>query len=399
MEEKKTEKKPMELVMEKNPMEMTEEELYRAVAWKMKKGLKGKDGDYGYSKYLPLIFERMLRGPEDARILLNLPGLPADIAPKVGMTEEEVESRLNVLGDKAVAWLTRKGWFLPRSLVAQLHDAGLCVPKYDEEYGEEFFLLWQSFCRLEYWLDPNYYAGGIGDKTDQQKFSRVMPDHRALAEDVELAPWEDLKAIFDILGEDGKLGAFLCSCGRARLGDPKMADPWKCIVWRRGYDYWNAKGGCVKTLNPDEMMAKIDKLHENGLVTTAPNGKNFPGAPGTQMFCNCHINHCDVMLPAILQGHTSQEVWSPSRYRMTVKSTDDCKACQKCVDICIFGAAQMKYVPDSGIWHGGKYKAWVDPDKCMGCGNCALVCPINNRVLELVRPAEHVPDEAPKIPE
>jgi len=385
--------------LEKNPMEMTEDELYRAVAWKLKKGVKGEEGYYGYSKFLPLIFKRMLRGPKDAQILLNLPGWPADIAPKVDMTEEEVASRLDVLGDKAIAWKTRKGWFLPRSMVGQLHDAGLCVPKYDEEYGEEFFLLWESFCQLEYWLDPNYFAGALGTKTNQEKFSRVMPDRRVLAEGIELAPWEDLRVIFDILGEDGKLGAFLCSCGRAKPGDPKMVDPWKCITWGRGYDYWNTKEGAVKTLNSDEMMAKIDALHDNALVTTAPNGKNFARAPGTQMFCNCHVNHCDVMRPAMLQGYSQRESFSPSRYLMTVKSTDDCKACQKCVEACIFDAAQLKYVP-GGLWHEeGRFKAWVDPAKCMGCGNCALVCPIKNRELVLSRPPEHVPDETPKMPE
>ncbi|MFC2034394.1 4Fe-4S dicluster domain-containing protein [Chloroflexota bacterium] len=396
MAEKKTVEKKVDkpAFLDKNPMDMTDEELYKALAWKMKRRAEDEDGYYGKSKYLPLIFEKMLRGREDAVILLNLPGWPADIAPKVNMTEDEVESRIQVLGEKCIAFKTSKGWFLPRSMVGQLHDAGLCVPKYDEEYGEEFFLLWEAFCNLEYFLYPSPMIGE--EKPDTKKFTRILPDRRTLAKDLELAPWEDLKVILDILDEESKLGFFPCSCLRAMPDDPNADDYWKCITWGRGYEYWSGKEGSLHTLSSDEMMAEIDRMHGKGMATIAPNYKGFASAPGVQMFCNCHADHCDVLRPAILHGYEPQTRVSPSRYLMTVKDTENCKSCQKCVEQCMWGAAQLKYIPDGKWTTRGKWKAWVDTDKCVGCGNCALVCPINNRELRLKRDPAHVPDEKPE---
>ena len=37
-------------------------------------------------------------------------------------------------------------------------------------------------------------------------------------------------------------------------------------------------------------------------------------------------------------------------------------------------------------------KAVVDPDRCYGCGACAIKCPVEGALaLKLVRPKEHIP--------
>jgi ferredoxin len=191
------------------------------------------------------------------------------------------------------------------------------------------------------------------------------------------------------MSEDGPIGVMPCACKIALLNDPRtVQDYWTCIVWGRSYE-WNNGRGTAKTMTPDEMVLSIEKMHEQGLVSKAPNSKNFMATRGAaQMFCQCSPTDCG-------NPYNPPEIGpfpatSPSRYKMQIKSTTDCKACQACVKMCVFHAAQLKYNPELNTW-----KAWVDPNLCMGCGNCALVCPIKNRGLVLARDADHVPDEVP----
>jgi len=48
----------------------------------------------------------------------------------------------------------------------------------------------------------------------------------------------------------------------------------------------------------------------------------------------------------------------------------------------------MKYYPEFV-----EERAYVDTEKCMGCGNCVILCPIGARTMKLVQPPEFIPDE------
>ena len=49
---------------------------------------------------------------------------------------------------------------------------------------------------------------------------------------------------------------------------------------------------------------------------------------------------------------------------MAHKITDDCTACDACIDEC----------PSDAISEGDIYK--IDPDVCTDCGDCVDVCPV-----------------------
>ncbi len=47
----------------------------------------------------------------------------------------------------------------------------------------------------------------------------------------------------------------------------------------------------------------------------------------------------------------------------------------------------MRHYPEAG-----EERAYIDPEKCMGCGSCVVSCPVGVRTMKLVRPAKHIPD-------
>jgi len=65
---------------------------------------------------------------------------------------------------------------------------------------------------------------------------------------------------------------------------------------------------------------------------------------------------------------------------------EGCDGCQNCIDRCQFGALEMRRLPGHK-----KLKAVVDPEICMGCGVCVLVCAPKSLAMEIVRPPEHIP--------
>ena len=52
---------------------------------------------------------------------------------------------------------------------------------------------------------------------------------------------------------------------------------------------------------------------------------------------------------------------------------------------CKFGAIEMKPVRGTK-----KHKAWVNPDKCKGCGLCVIKCKQGAMEMKIVRPPEYL---------
>jgi len=61
---------------------------------------------------------------------------------------------------------------------------------------------------------------------------------------------------------------------------------------------------------------------------------------------------------------------------------EDCLGCELCIERCLFEALVMDAETDHPV---------VDPDKCIGCGVCALTCP--EETLELYRHERATPFE------
>lgn len=123
-----------------------------------------------------------------------------------------------------------------------------------------------------------------------------------------------------------------------------------------------------KLITREEAIEKYHKANELGLITCAGKFKGDALALGVaknhkklMTICHCCPCHC------VSNGlHFAPKDLRDTMARLdglTVEVTDDCTACGKCVDICIFKAMTMD----------GK-KAVVNLDECKGCGRCAMVC-------------------------
>ncbi len=87
------------------------------------------------------------------------------------------------------------------------------------------------------------------------------------------------------------------------------------------------------------------------------------------VICNCDARYC---MPTRSQLIAGEGVYPGPLY--SVVNSEKCRGldnCGVCVNICTFNA----------IFRDQEGKAYVDPDKCMGCGLCVYRCPNNARKL------------------
>ena len=85
---------------------MVETDVYAELASRMK---------YPKSERLKLIFKK-LANLEEAKILLELPTTSDEIAKKLNLDKETVDTRIAELYQKGLAIPTSKGYFLPQHL-------------------------------------------------------------------------------------------------------------------------------------------------------------------------------------------------------------------------------------------------------------------------------------------
>lgn len=323
------------------------------------------------SKYLPLILKKMVT-PEQAEIMLQLPSSTEKLAEIFGMESEKLEQNLQELFEKGIVFSSKKGWRTGRQ-VDSLHDLTLSNKKYWNSYGgREIADLWNAFERLEWW--PVFVENFRNLKSS---LFRVLPAWETVVENPKFLPIEDVREIYR---EAESIVAIPCPC-RQESYDTKGRFPDEvCIALNRSAEY-NLRRGVGRKLTLDEALDLEQEARKNDLVTHVPNN-----AETTMVICHCHPSSC-LLFKAFEQYAAKHEASAKSRYTACVAEPEKCTSCQKCLETCHFGAIEMKKYP--GI---KKWKADVNPEICIGCGNCVIKCPKEGAlILKLVRPPEHIP--------
>lgn len=135
-----------------------------------------------------------------------------------------------------------------------------------------------------------------------------------------------------------------------------LGEPWVSFMDQHNATYHR--------ISQDEALHILEKCHAKGFVHTA----YFEHAAGNRLDAICNCCSCCCMGVRMWNQFGGQlPLLAPSGYVAEV--TDECNGCGECAEgTCNFFAIRMS---EDGV------TAVIDETKCMGCGVCEAVCPID----------------------
>ena len=281
------------------------------------------------------------------------------------------------------------GNFAPKSGKATAQDLWDKLDEKHLQLGD----LWNKFCYEEWyrWQRPNELVHRnmalLGGAEGLAHTFSVMPAIRALEKSEALGTeilhnW-DLRE-FARRGEKG-LYTRVCTCRtRAKGCDFPL---WTC-----GAVFDGMPG---RDVNAEVKADRREQLHKYSgeewleVMIIGEEDKMMVHMGDSWMnACNCCRDCCNWINPLSMYTEPWEGV-HPGPYRAVVNN-DLCEGCtQVCMPRCAFMV--IKAVKDPST---GKVKPYIDPDKCVGCGQCVVGCKVEGAIkMELAEAAgAHVPE-------
>lgn len=314
----------------------------------------------GQSKRIAGLFN-IIASPVQADIMLALPGQAPQVAEKLGLTVDEVESHLQELFIKGVTFAYHKTdpptWRMCRDLV-QFHDASILWPDAPQEYLD----LWRDFMNEEWFAVAKQWSKAVA-----KPFTRVIPVGVSITPRTNIL---DFESVAEIIERARSISVTNCTC---RLTMRNCDRPLEtCLQVNKAADY-NIARGTGRSIDKDEAMDILRNAEKEGLIHVTMNRSEVDN-----FICNCCPCCCQTM-PVLIKGGI--QVVDPSRY-VAVVDQDACSGCGMCAERCYFGAVSLDDVDGTSR---------VDPQKCMGCGLCLVTCPEEAIQLSEARPKNFVP--------
>jgi ferredoxin len=158
----------------------------------------------------------------------------------------------------------------------------------------------------------------------------------------------------DALSISDNVGVTDCGC---RLSEDNCTHPIDvCIVLGMSAEEIE-KSDDTRPISTEEALELLDRTSETGLVhITMRAGDNTPYA-----ICSCCSCCCHELLAMSRFGYSDLVIESDF---IAEHDIDACSGCMTCIERCQFGA----FSEDGD-------KAQLSPEKCFGCGLCAMNCP------------------------
>jgi electron transport complex protein RnfB len=314
---------------------------------------------HGYPKTssgVELLLLKKAFSPEEAALAGHLnrkPETVAEIASRAGMDEPQVRATLENL--------------VPRRLVLRLdeesEDRYRLGPFMIGWYDANVRLLDKEFAEL----GAQYLSECDGERifSPRPGLLGVVPVRGSL-ESALLQPHEDIAAHF------GRHERFLvrdCACQREQ--ELRTGQSGRLPIRRCGFEALPPQTPLSENvLDREEASRLLAELELRGLAHLAYYGYT-EGAEAAQFVgtCNCSSLSCNV-LRAVTQ-HGLPEGPQRSNYRAVI-DPDECIACGECIERC----------PVQTIAQDEEMKAKVRRDGCIGCGACVIGCA--SEAIELV---------------
>ncbi|MGQ9572400.1 MAG: 4Fe-4S dicluster domain-containing protein [Dehalococcoidia bacterium] len=317
----------------------------------------------GHSKFIADIW-RLMVTPEQAEVLLALPGTAEEVAERVGISAERAAELLKQAFKLAVAVpRVREGKEVYRLMRhwGEFYEAAHTAVS---QIGEPLADLWRKWRLTEGWAEHR------ASELKSPPPDRVLPHLDAVADPSVLVPVEDLAAVV----RDARLIAIVdCPCRLIMRRCSHTVET--CFQFDRAAEVVLQRGS-GRELGREEALDLMRALAREGLIAQVGN------SPRMLNICFCCADCCVVYEPLIAYGY---QMAVPSRFQCVVEA-DRCTGCQDCVERCPFGAMSVQPVAGSK-----RLKAVVEAEKCYGCGVCVFSCEEEALALHVVRGPEHIP--------
>lgn len=318
----------------------------------------------GQSRRVAKLFE-LIADPQEAAIMLAMPGQAAAIAQRLDLEPGSVQARIDGLFVKGVVFPSARTdpptFRMTRDLI-QFHDASILWP----DASQEFLDLWRDYMNTE-WLElAREHARAL-----PKPFSRVIPVGVSIPARQQVL---DFESISQIIMNAETLAVTKCTCRLTMHNCDRPLD--NCLQVNKAAEY-NLARGTGRRVDKQEALEICRQAEEQGLIHVTMNSSSV-----SHFICNCCPCCCQTM-PVLIKHGT--KVIDPSRFRAWI-DPDSCIGCGLCHERCHFGAVS---------WSDGEGSASVvEADKCLGCGLCMVTCPADAVDLREVRPKDFVPGAA-----
>lgn len=369
-------------IMEKVKIMLNEEisPIYKEVA-----GLLGNQ--FKESRYLPWILARCLT-ERQARICLALPDKDRDdslgklevsesFASHLGLDKATVEKDIYNLYQKAFINPTKRG---PRPMKTFVEWFDLQNhTKFDQELGDEYFAAIGLMLDYE-WLEEKEKQIGARIASGLPLLGRIIPRWKAVKDVPGIVPGEDMSAI---LRANTLFGLINCAC-RRRYKDRECEQPDEvCLVMGNVAQASIDRGTARKISYEEAYDLIINKLAKYQMVQVGSRAEDPKKVIG--LICSCHADCCVVLRTPMVVG-SKYPVWehyAKSRFRAVV-DPEKCLGCGQCAQKrCQFKAAHLRMYPEYE-----NERSWINEELCMGCGCCAETCPSGALTMKIVESPE-----------
>ncbi len=313
----------------------------------------------GDSRLIPKLFAAAA-SPDEAEVLLALPGTAASVAEALSIGEDRAADMLDTLFRKGLVFKKAAGdgtaYRMCRDIM-QFHDASILWP----EAPRSFLDLWQEFMEEEW---PAFSE--MVEKALPRPVTRVVPVSESVDARQQILAHEDVRRMVE---EAGVIAVTNCTC---RLIARKCDKPVEICMQLGKAATYALDRGTGRPLGKGEALELLEKAERAGLVHVTMNR-----SAGTHFICNC-CDDCCMTFPMLINRQL--KMCDPSRFVAKVNASL-CDSCGECLERCYFGALEL---PEGA-------GASIDGEACMGCGLCQVVCPIGAIALEEAREADFIP--------
>lgn len=298
---------------------------------------------------------------EDAQLFLALSHmleLPEVIAERIDQSKADVAEQLEQMAEKGLVFRLKKGEsnkygaipFVHGLFEFQVNNLKPDLARMVGDYFDEAF--------------------DLSMQKSADNFLRVIPVNKSLEVKNNIASYEDA---VEILKSKDKIIVADCICRKRTevLGEGCGKTLEACFMFgSMGQYYLDKNMGRVVSLN--EGIEILKACREAGLVTQPATAQNPSG------MCNCCGDCCGV-LSAIKKHPKPAEIIFSNH--VVSANTDDCTACELCLDRCQMDALKLNEDVIEVLEH-----------RCIGCGLCVTTCP--TQALSLVEK----PEKEQKVP-